>query len=201
MITKAHRTASGFCIAVTFTLAASAQQPMPQTTKESIPGVPSLKTELLKGTVMQVEGNHLAVRMSTGEIRSFDVPASRRFIIDGKELTVGELKPGTKLTATITTKTTPVIDRTTTIGSGKVWYVSGNSVIVTLPNNENRSYKVDENFRFMVDGRKASVHDLRKGMIISAQKIVEEPRTEMLSSVAVTGEAPPAPVAKTHAQR
>jgi len=195
MITSARTISWGCCIAVIFTLAATGQQQMPRITKESIPGLPSIKTEVLKGTVMLVEGNHLAVRMSTGEIRSFDVPESRRFIIDGKELTVGELKPGTKLTATVTTKTTPIIDRTTTIGSGKVWYVAGNTVIVTLPNNENRSYKVDDTFRFNVGGREASVHDLRKGMNISAQKIVEQPRTEMVSGVAVTGEAPGSRVA------
>ena len=195
MITSARTISWGCCIAVTFTLAATAQQEMPRTSKQSIPGTPAIKTEVLKGTVMQVEGNHLAVRMSTGEIRSFDVPESRKFIIDGKELTVGQLKPRTKLTATVITTKTPITERTTTVGSGKVWFVSGNSVIVTLPNNENRSYKVDDTFRFNVGGREASVHDLRKWMNISAKKIVEQPRTEMVSGVAVTGEAPGSRVA------
>ena len=77
--------------------------------------------------MIQVDGNHLAVRMSTGGIRTFDVPDARRFVVDGRELTVGELKPGTKLTATLVTTTTPVTDRTTTVGTGKVWWVSGNT--------------------------------------------------------------------------
>jgi len=173
----------------------SAQQDkMPKTTKESIPGTPSVKTEKLHGTVVYAEGNDLVVKMSTGEVREFHTPESRRFIIDGKELTTSELKPGTKLTATITTTRTPVIDRTTTIGTGKVWFVSGNTVIITLPNNENRTYKVDDNYRFNVNGAPASVHDLRKGMVISAQKIVEEPRAEIATDTEVTGTAPPPPV-------
>jgi hypothetical protein len=165
---------------------------MPRTTKESVPGTPTVKTEQLNGMVTQVEGNHLAVRMSTGEIRAFDVPESRIFVIDGRDLTVGELKPGTTLTATVTTTTTPVTDRTVTIGTGKVWFVSGDTVIVTLPNNENRAYKVDQSYRFNIEGRKASVNELRKGMTISAEKIIEEPRAQIESSVAVTGHAPPA---------
>ncbi len=53
---------------------------------------------------------------------------------------------------------------------------------------------MDESYRFNVDGKPASVHDLRKGMHISAQKIVEEPRTEIASDTVVTGTAPaPAP--------
>ena len=136
------------------------------------------------------------MKMSTGEVREFHTPESRRFIIDGKELTTGELKPGTKLTATVTTTTTPVMDRTTTIGTGKVWWVNGNTVIVTLPNNENRMYKVNDNYRFMVGGQPASVHDLRQGMIISAEKIVEEPRTEIATDTVVTGTAPPPVVAQ-----
>ena len=121
------------------------------------------------------------------------MPAERRFIVDGKELTVGELKPGTRLTATVTTTTTPMTDRTTTVGTGKVWYVAGTTVILTLPNNENRMYKVADSYRFMVNGEPATVFELKKGMVVSAQKIVEEPRTEIASNVAVTGQAPPPP--------
>jgi hypothetical protein len=175
-----------------FTFAAAAQQ-MPRTTKEDVINHATVKTEQLHGTVVFVEGNKLAVRMAGGGLRNFDVPESRRFVVDGKELTVQELKPGTTLTAIVKTTTTSITERTTTIGTGKVWFVSGNTVIVTLPNNENRSYKVTESYRFNVEGKPASVHELRKGMTISAQKIVEEPRTEMASNVVVTGHAPPPP--------
>jgi hypothetical protein len=151
----------------------------------------------MRGTVAHVEGNNLVVRMSSGEIRYFQPPESRRFIIDGRELTLRELKPGTTLTATVTTTTTPVTDRTTTIGTGTVWFVSGPNVIITLPNGENRMYKVTDDYRFTVAGKKATVYDLRKGMRIAAEKIVEVPRTEMASNVVVTGQAPPAPQPKT----
>src|SRR5262249_17839753 len=177
---------------LTIALSVTAQE-TPKITKETIARSPRVSTEQLKGTVAFVEGRKLAVQLSTGDFGYFDVPESRRFIVDGKELTVEPLQPGTTLTATITTTHTPVTDRTTTVGTAKVWYVSGNTVILTLPNNENRTYKVNDSYRFIVNGEKASVHDLRKDMVISAEKIVEQPRTEIASNIVVIGQSRPKP--------
>ena len=199
------RILTGSCMVLTLcaplAVTVSAQE-MPQTTTEKIAGTPSVETQVLRGTVVQIEGNDLLVRMASGDLRNFIVPESRTFNIDGKDVSLHDLRPGTKLTATITKTTTPVTQRTTTIGTGKVWYVGGNTVIVTLPNNENRMYTVNESYRFNVGGEEASVHHLKKGMIISAKKIVEEPTTEIASNTVVTGHAPPAPrpvVARTTA--
>ena len=52
-------------------------------------------------------------------------------------------------------------------------------MILELPNGENRDNNVPPSFQFNVEGRPASVTDLRKGMKVSAEKIVEEPRTEI----------------------
>jgi hypothetical protein len=171
-------------------LSAAAQQKMPQTTKERIAGTPTVKTDQLRGTVVHVEGNTLVVRMSSGDLREFQVPESRKFMIDGRELTVHDLQPGTRLQATVTTTTTPVTERTTTIGSGRVFYVAPPNVIITLPNGENRMYKVRQDYKFNVEGKSATVFDLRKGMNISAEKIVEEPTTELATNITVTGQAP-----------
>src|SRR3954454_3232036 len=89
-----------------------AQQKLPETTKERVQqGVTSV-VETMQGTVEYVEGNHLVVRMSGGDIREFDPPPNRKFVIDGKDRKTGDLKPGTKLTANVTTTTTSVIERT-----------------------------------------------------------------------------------------
>jgi len=111
--------------------------------------------------------------------------------IDGRDLTVHDLKPGTTLNATVITTTTPITDRTTTVGTGTVWWVAGKTVIITLPNGENRTYNVKDDYKFNVEGNpNATVSDLKKGMKISAEKIVEEPRTEIASDTVVTGQAP-----------
>lgn len=185
----------GFCVIATILAVVAAAQQMPTTRTERIPGQAGVKTEQLHGTVVFVEGNRLVVKMSTGEVKTFEVPEGRTAMIDGRQLKASELKPGTTLTATITTTTTPVTERTTTVGTGKVWFVSGNNVILTLPNNENRMYKVKNDYRFIVNGNKASVYDLRKGMTVSAEKIVEEPKVEIATNSVVTGHAPPPPKA------
>ena len=192
MRTKSRKLLMGLCIAPVALGLALGQQ-MPKTTTERVKGEATVKTERLTGTVTYVEGNRLVVKMANGDLRTFEPPDNRRFVIDGRELRTSELQVGTRLTATVTTTTTPVTERTTTVGSGKVWYVSGNTVILTLPNNENRMYKVQPSYRFNVNGQKASVSDLRKGMVVSAEKIVEEPKTDIATDVAVTGSAPPPP--------
>ena len=80
--------------------------------------------------------------------------------------------------------------RTTSTLNGTVWWAQGNYVVLTLENGENKEYNVPDSFQFMVEGKPASVHDLKKGMKVTATKIVEEPRTEMSTDTVITGTAP-----------
>ena len=153
-------------------------------------GSATVSTAQVRGEVVQVEGNDLLVKLSTGEMKTFRVPETRRFLIDGRELTVHDLRPGTTLTATVRTTTTPVTVRTRSTISGKVWYVSAPNVILTLPDGQNKQYKVKENVKFTVEGRPGTVFDLRKGMNVSAEKIVEEPDSEITTDTTVVGHAP-----------
>ena len=116
----------------------------------------------------------------TAEYRIFNVPAERQFIIDGKPKTVRELTPGTVLTATVTTIAQPVTDRTTTVTNGTVVYMNNtNHLIVKLDNGESRSYNVPQGFQFTVEGKPATIAELRQGMKLSATKMISEPRTEL----------------------
>jgi cobalamin biosynthesis Mg chelatase CobN len=90
---------------------------------------------------------------------------------------------------------TPVTVQTITVKSGTVWHVMGNNVILTLPNGENRQFIVKDDTRFAVNGNPATVHDLAKGMVVYAEKVVEEPLTELTTNTRVVGEAPPPAVA------
>ena len=103
---------------------------------------------------------------------------------------IGDVKLGTVLTATATTTTQPVTVRTATVTNGTVWWAQGNYVVLTLENGQNRAYTVPESFRFTVEGKPASVHELKKGMKVSATKIVEEPRTEIATKTVITGKGP-----------
>jgi hypothetical protein len=149
-------------------------------------------TTQVTGEVVQVMGNDLVVKLTTGEFKSFHVPEARRFEIDGKDVSVHELQPGTTLTATVKTTTTPVTTRTKKVVNGRVWYVAPPTVILTLENGENKQYTVrdQDNVRFIVSGQPATIFDLRKNMVVSAEKIVEEPGVEITTDTKVVGHAP-----------
>jgi len=148
-------------------------------------------TSQLTGTVVVVDGNHLVARMQPdNSYRVFDVVPGRKFMIDGQSKLIGDLKPGTTLTATVVTKTQPITVRTTTLTNGTVLFVSGNNVVLTLENGQSREYIVPDDFKFVVDGKPAGVKDLRKGLKVSATKIVEQPTTEISEETMVSGKAP-----------
>ncbi|HTL03088.1 MAG TPA: hypothetical protein VL243_12700, partial [Vicinamibacterales bacterium] len=141
--------------------------------------------------VVKVDGNTLIVKLSDGELRTFShVPDSRKALIDGKEVGVRDLKPGTKLTATITKTTTPVTVRTSTVMTATVAVVSGPTVILRLADGELKQYTVKPEYKFIVNGNPATVTDLKPGMTVSAEKIVEEPTVEIRADSKVVGQAP-----------
>jgi hypothetical protein len=153
---------------------------------------PTVTTNVLSGEVVKVEGSSLVVKLTTGETKTFKVPADRKFEIDGKEVGVGDLQPGTTLTATVKTTTTPVSVRTRKSVSGKVWYAAPPTVILTLPSGENKQYTVrdEDKVEFTLDGKLATVFDLRPGMNVTAVKIVEVPDVEITTDTKVVGQAP-----------
>ena len=188
-MTKQHFIVTGMAVLLASAVGLRAQTRTGNVTQAA--GDAKVTTEQITGEVALVDGNRLIVKLEpTGYFRYFDIPPGRQFIIDGQTKLISDLRPGTVLTATATTTTQPVIVRTTSVINGTVWYVSGNYVILTLPSGENRDYNVPASFRFTVEGRPASVTDLRKGMKVSAEKIVEEPRTEISTKTVITGKAP-----------
>jgi hypothetical protein len=158
---------------------------------EEVKGAPTVTTEKMNGEVVWVQGNTLVAKMQPkGYYAVFNVKPGREFMIDGQTKHIGDLKPGTTLNASVTTTNQPVTVRTTKSLKGKVWWVQGNYVILTLENGENREYHTPDSFKFMVNGKPASVHELKPGMDVSATSIVEEPRTEISETTVITGKAP-----------
>ena len=151
-------------------------------------------TEVRTGTVVSVDGNNLVIKFSNGELKTFDVPEDFRFDVDGKQLSVHELKPGTALSRTITTNTEPKTVYTTTERSGTVWFVQGNTLIVTGADRKNRQYIVPNWQKFKVNGQDMTVDQLKKGMVLTAT-IVHENQSTVVTTTAggVSGSAPAEP--------
>ena len=162
-------------------------------TTETEKGVPSRQVKVERGEVVYVSGNEVVVRMEDGVVRHVTVPDSARATVDGKEVSVHDLKPGMKLQRTIATTTRPQVVTTVTTIKGKVFNVNPpNSVILTLPEG-NKQYKIPKDQKFMIDGEEKTAFDLRKGMNVSATVIQQVPETVVAQQRKTTGTAPPPP--------
>src|SRR5580765_8895416 len=168
-----------------------------QTTKTTTAGESRYNVTVNRGEVYAVDGNDLVVKMEDGTFRHFpNVPESARATVDGKQLGIHELKPGMKLQRTITTTTTPQTVTTVQNVTGKVWHVTPPlTVILTLEDGTNQSFKIPNGQKFNVNGEMVDAFGLKKGMVVTATKIVEVPETVVSQQRKLTGTMPPPPPA------
>jgi len=160
-------------------------------TKETVPGgAASVVTVQVKGELVARGTNWLIAKDPSGYYKVYSVQAGKKAIVDGVPTALDQLKLGTMLTSTATTTNTPLVDRTTTITQGTVFWASPTSVIVSFPNGENKQYAVPEGFKFTVEGKQLEAMELKPGMKLTATRIVQEPHTLITHDVVVTGTAP-----------
>jgi LPXTG-motif cell wall-anchored protein len=154
-------------------------------------GPSSYDTQVKNAEVVYAEGNDLVLKLETGRVEHMVVPDSDRFTVDGKEVSAQELVPGTKLTQTITTTTTPRYVNSVRTIEGKVWHVNApKSVILSLPDNTNQVFNVPDHAKFTIDGRERTVFDLKKGMKIKATVVTDDEHTVIEQSKFAFGKAP-----------
>lgn len=178
------------CLAFTLSLGAQVQT---ENNEQTTGKAKSVTVE--NGEVVYVSGNDLVVKMADGTIRHFpNVPESARVTVDGKQLGIHDLKPGMHLQRTITTTTTSKVMTTVQSVTGTVWNVSPPlSVILTLEDGKNQQFKIPKGQKFNVDGQMVDAWGLKKGMKISATRVVEAPETVVTQQAKVTGSMPPPP--------
>jgi len=148
-----------------------------------------------RGEIVYVSGNNVIVKMEDGTIRHFNnVPDSATINVDGKQLNVHQLQPGMKVEKQTITTSTPRVVTTVKTVKGKVFHVTPPlSVILTLEDGTNQEFKIPKGQKFNVDGQMTDAFGLKKGMVISAQKVVEVPETVITQQIKRTGTAPPPP--------
>lgn len=150
-------------------------------------------TEIRRGTVVSVFGNHLVVKGQDGVTREHEVPAGFTFDVDGKKMSVSDLKPGMELTATITTTTTPHVVQTTEIKHGEVLEVVARSMIVRTAEGTRRYTDIPGDFIFYVDGEEKTIYDLKPGMYLTANIVYTSSVDVSQQDIKVAGTAPKAP--------
>src|SRR4029450_510749 len=138
---------------------------------------PSTTMETKKFQVIAVDGNQLVVKLPEGT-RELTVPDDFRFNIDGKMLSVHELKPGMSGTANITTKTTVVPVTVTEVKEGIVTKALGTSIIVATGGAYKMFSQSDidkRGVKIMRSGKPAQISDFRENDRLTATIITSKP--------------------------
>jgi hypothetical protein len=166
-----------------------------QTQKTEALGEPTRTVEVQRGEVVYVSGNNMIVKMENGELEHFNnVPDSVTVTVDGRQLNVHQLKTGMKLEKQTITSSTPRVITTVETVTGKVFHVQPpNSVILTLENNENQRFKIPSGQKFTIEGQEKDAFGLKKGMVVSVQRVTEVPETVIAQEIKRTGKMPPPP--------
>jgi len=159
--------------------------------------------------VLAVDGNNLVVRLPEGT-REINVPPGFVFTVDGRSLSVGELRPGMSGTATITTTTTVTPVTVTEIKNGTVALVSGTAVYVRTAEGVKLFTQPELNkrgVRLFVDGQPRQVNELHQGDRLSATIVTTRPPSIVterevqatLAKAAPAAAPPPAPAPRAAA--
>lgn len=154
--------------------------------------------EIRQGTVVYVYGNNLVVKMSTGETKEFDVPEGFLFNVDGKEVPVSALKPGTKLTSNITTTVTPTVVLVTEVREAEVVDKRGRTLVLRHADGKVKMYShVPKDVVITMNGKEVDWRYIANGSRITATLVHEEIEDVTEQHRSVGGSAPaakPAPV-------
>jgi hypothetical protein len=182
------------CMAVSLTTSGQVQT----TTKSTPEGAPTKTIKVERGTVVYVSGNSCVIKAEDGTLRHFDnVPESTTVTVDGKQLNIHQIQPGMTIERQTITTTTPKVITTIKTVTGTVWNVQPpNSVILTMEDGKNQSFKIPKGQKFTVNGQETDAFGLKKGMKVDAQQVVEQPATVVAQEVKRTGIMPPPPEPK-----
>jgi len=155
----------------------------------------TVTTTVARGEIVYVGKHSLVVKMEDGSLRDIqNIPDSATATVNGKQITIKDAKVGMKLEKTITTTTTPKMITTVKTVTGTVWHVNAPySVILTMEDGKNQEFKVPKGQTFMVNGRDTDVFSLRKGMVVNATKVEEQPIEVVQKQAKLTGQMPPPP--------
>lgn len=124
--------------------------------------------------------------MEDGTVRHFVVPADYKLSVDSKEVSVQDLKPGTRLTQTITTTTEDQLVSEVRTVDVKVLEVKP-PYLTIASGDKIKHLRVPEGTRFTVNGKEMILADLKEDMQIKGTVVTTVPMTSVSQARTVTG--------------
>ena len=155
------------------------------------------------GTVVGVWDNTLVIRDSSGVSRQFDVPPDFKVNIDGKPMTIKDLRPGMKITAAVKTVNTPVVVQSKELRDATYVKHAGGLVYVKEADGIH-SYNVPAGFRFWINGAGLRPDELQTNMKFNATIVHTGKATgtsQELAGASASDEAAKAAAAKAAADK
>jgi len=145
-------------LAAVFALAVSA----------AMPALAQAPTSGPTSTVVYASGDALVLKTADGKLLNFTVPAGYKFSANGKQVGIGELKPGTKLTAPVSTGSTPLVVTSISVVKGKVFATAPPDGITLMLPEGTKDLLVPTGTIFVVDGKQLTVSQLKNDTMVQA---------------------------------
>jgi hypothetical protein len=155
------------------------------------------------GTVVGVWDNTVVIRDTSGVSRQFDVPPDFKVDVDGKQVSIQELRPGMHITAAVKTTTNPIVVQSKELKDATYLKHAGGLVYVREADGIH-SYNVPAGFRFWINGAGLKPDDLQTNMRFSATIVHTGTGTgtsQELAGASATDEAAKAAAAKAAADK
>jgi hypothetical protein len=119
-------------------------------------------------TVVYASGNDVVIKSADGKLLNFTVPAGYKFTAGDKQVGIGDLKPGTKLTKPVVTGFDPKIIASVTVTKAKVFGVTPPDGVTLSLAEGTKDLVVPMGTSFLVDGKQLTVAQLKPGMMVEA---------------------------------
>jgi hypothetical protein len=180
------------CLAsLVFAPAALGQGQTATTTTESN----AVQTTTHSGVVETVAGNKVVLREADG-LHEYNVPPGFTFQLDGKDVGVGDIKPGMGVNAAITDRVTTRLVKVVRIDSGSVAQVTpGGFVLRDKSGYTSYNFKdaAGNDLYFVQDGKEVPLRDVKVGDRLSGTFVSTLPQQEISQRTVVAKATEPAP--------